>query len=220
MIYDFHTHTFLSDGELGPVELIRRAEVAGYRAIAITDHAGAGNLERVIEAALRDCELASRHWKIRAIAGVELTHVPAEAIAELAQKARELGAKIVVVHGETISEPVVPGTNLATVKCSEVDILAHPGLITEEEAALAAKNGIFLELSARTGHCLCNGHIARLALEAGARLLVNSDAHAPGELLSEEFQRRIAQGAGLSEEEIETVLRTNPKALLGSKRVK
>ena len=41
-------HTFLSDGVLSPVELIRRAHVAGYRVMAITDHVGAGNLEYVL----------------------------------------------------------------------------------------------------------------------------------------------------------------------------
>ena len=37
-MYDFHTHTFLSDGVLSPIELIRRALVRGYKAMAITDH--------------------------------------------------------------------------------------------------------------------------------------------------------------------------------------
>jgi len=214
MVYDFHTHTLLSDGELGAVELIRRAEVEGYGVIAITDHAAAGNLECVVEAAVRDCELVRRFWKIQAIPGAELTHVPPEAIDELAKRARQAGAKIVVVHGETIAEPVPPGTNLAAVKSSNVDILAHPGLILPEEAALAAKNGIFLELSARGCHCLCNGRVARLALEAGAKLLVDSDAHASGDLLNEAFQTKVAQGAGLSAQEIEKALRSNPKALL------
>ena len=50
-MYDFHTHTFLSDGVLTPVELIRRAHVAGYRVIAITDHVGPGNLEPCAEGA-------------------------------------------------------------------------------------------------------------------------------------------------------------------------
>ena len=41
-MYDFHTHTFLSDGVLSPMELIRRAHVRGYRAMAVTDHVGLG----------------------------------------------------------------------------------------------------------------------------------------------------------------------------------
>ena len=38
-LYDFHAHSFFSDGELLPMELIRRAVVKGYTALAITDHA-------------------------------------------------------------------------------------------------------------------------------------------------------------------------------------
>ena len=53
MIYDFHTHTFLSDGTLSPLELIRRAKTKGYQAIALTDHVGLGSLERVIREGLR-----------------------------------------------------------------------------------------------------------------------------------------------------------------------
>jgi histidinol phosphatase-like PHP family hydrolase len=68
------------------------------------------------------------------IPGVELTHVAPRRIAPLAQRAKELGAGLVLVHGETISEPVRPGTNRAAVECPAVDILAHPGLITLEEA--------------------------------------------------------------------------------------
>ncbi len=40
---DLHTHSFFSDGELIPSELIRRAEAIGYKAIAITDHVDSSN---------------------------------------------------------------------------------------------------------------------------------------------------------------------------------
>jgi len=145
-IYDFHTHTTLSDGGLLPVELIRRAHVKGYKAIGVTDHAGAGTMERVIRGVRADCKLACRAWGIHAFAGVELTHVPAADIAALARKAKELGAQIVVVHGETPVEPVEPGTDRAALLSPDVDVLAHPGFITEEEAALAKRNGIFIDI--------------------------------------------------------------------------
>ncbi len=44
-ISDFHTHTSLSDGDLSPIEMIRRAAVNNYSAIALTDHAATGELE-------------------------------------------------------------------------------------------------------------------------------------------------------------------------------
>jgi len=214
VIYDFHTHTSLSDGSLSPIELIRRAQAQGYRAIGLTDHVGIGYLGRLIEEITADCALAGAHWDIIAIPGVELTHIPPPAIGEVAKRARELGARLVIVHGESITEPTAPGTNMAALQCPYVDILAHPGLITLEEAEMAAANGIFLEISARKGHSLTNGYVCRVARLAGAKLLLNSDAHDETDLLSPHLARAIALGAGLDEEEIDKTLNINAPALL------
>ncbi len=136
-LYDFHTHSFFSDGALLPMELIRRAQVNGYTAMAITDHASASNIEELVEKVTRDCDLAWEEWGFRVLPGVELTHCPPRSIARLAARAKAVGAKIVVIHGETLVEPVPPGTNRASVECPDVDVLGHPGLLTETEAALA-----------------------------------------------------------------------------------
>ena len=213
-MYDFHTHTFLSDGELSPVELIRRASEKGYRGIALTDHVGVGSLERLIREIVEDCRIAREHWDIAAIPGVELTHLPARTIAQAAKRAKELGAWIVVVHGETVVEPVEKGTNLAAVRSPDVDILAHPGLITMEEARLAASNGVFIEVSARKGHSLTNGHVVKTALAAGCKMLLDSDAHDSPDLLSPELATAILLGSGLGEKESKEVLAANPSVLL------
>jgi histidinol phosphatase-like PHP family hydrolase len=214
MVYDFHTHTFLSDGVLLPIELIRRAIAKGYRAIGITDHASLSTLESILPKIIADCQLAEKYWEIRAIPGVEITHVPPEAIAEIAEAARELGAELVVVHGETPVEPVPAGTNLAALQCPEVDILAHPGRLDQEMAALAAKNGIFLEVTARAGHSLGNGSVVARGRQAGAAFLINSDTHTPSDLLTDEWQRKVALGAGLTENETDLALTGNPQKLL------
>ncbi len=213
-MYDFHTHTCLSDGELSPVELIRRASERGYRGIALTDHVGMGSLERLIRETVEDCRIAREYWNIAAIPGVELTHLPVRAIAQAAKRAKELGAWIVVVHGETIVEPVEKGTNLAAVQSPDVDILAHPGLITLEEARLAARNGVFIEVSARKGHSLTNGHVVKTALAAGCTMLLDSDAHDSPDLLTPELASAILLGSGLGEKESKEVLVSNPPILL------
>jgi putative hydrolase len=214
MIHDFHTHTYLSDGILSPMELIRTAHVEGYGVIAVTDHVGLEDQERVIKTLLGECRRAMEAWNIVALAGVEITHVPKSLIGEAAQRAKDLGAQIVLVHGETIVEPVEPGSNLAALGSSSVDILAHPGLITEEEASLAAEMGIFLEISTRRGHSLTNGHVAKIGLASGAKLLIDSDAHRPEDLLNMELIRKVAKGAGLSEDEAATLIENNPPELL------
>jgi putative hydrolase len=195
-LIDLHTHSLFSDGVLVVSELVRRAEQMGYQYIGITDHADRSNLDLIIPRVVRATTEINRHNRIQAIPGIELTHLPPATIGTLVAEARELGAKLVVVHGETIVEPVLPGTNRAGLE-ADIDILAHPGLLTEEEAALAARRGILLEISGRKGHSFTNGHVARVAEATGAGLILNSDAHGPGDLLSRDLREKIALGAGL-----------------------
>lgn len=202
---DLHTHSFLSDGDLLPAELVRRAEHIGYRVIAITDHVDQSNLDFVVPRLAELAESLNKVMRIKTIPGVELTHVPPVTIGELADRARSLGAKLVVVHGETIVEPVSPGTDHHALEAG-VDILAHPGLISPEDVKLAAQRDIFLELSARRGHSLTNGHVAKLAMEMGARLVLNTDTHEPSDLITIEYAMAVVRGAGLNEEQIKAVL--------------
>jgi histidinol phosphatase-like PHP family hydrolase len=96
-----------------------------------------------------------------------------------------------------------------------VDVLAHPGLIELEDARLASERGVFLEVSARRGHSLANGHVVRMATAAGALMVLDSDAHAPEDLLTAELAQKVALGAGLDSDEAGLLLRSNPERLLG-----
>jgi putative hydrolase len=214
VLYDFHTHTFHSDGVLSPVELIHRAFIQGYTAIGITDHVATGSLKRIIEEVGEDCQLARKNWNIIAIPGVELTHLPPPAISDTAQKARELGAWIVIVHGETTAEPVPAGTNLAAVRSPFVDILAHPGLVTPDVIEIARENNVFLELSSRRGHSATNPHVASASSNTGVRLLVNSDAHTEDDLLSKDRTVEILDQAGVAPDRHLLILEQNPLLLL------
>lgn len=214
MVFDFHTHTFWSDGVLSPMEQARRAAQAGYRVLGLTDHAGVGGVREVIAALKADRDIIERHWPITVLVGIELTHVPAEAIGEAAAHAREAGAEIVILHGETPVEPVPPGSNYAAIVSGLVDVIGHPGHITEEEVREAAARDVYLEISARRGHSLTNGHVARLAQQVGAKLVVNSDGHAPSDFLTDAFQRSVALGAGIDPALLPNVLEAWPEELL------
>jgi histidinol phosphatase-like PHP family hydrolase len=199
-MYDLHTHSILSDGELLASELARRYEEKGFKAIAITDHVDLSNIKIVVRAIVEFC----RSWpknRIRVIPGIELTHLALEQFKPACEFARNKGIKIIVAHGETLVEPVLKGTNLAALK-EDIDILAHPGLITIEEVKLAVKKGVLLELSARKGHCLGNGHVARLALKYGAKLCINSDAHSPSDIPTSLLLKNVALGAGLATKDL------------------
>ena len=201
---DLHTHTFLSDGQLVASELARRAEVIGYRYLGITDHVDWSNIETVVAGVVRAARENNAHTRVKIVPGVELTHVPPQLIAELAGRARGLGAAYVVMHGESPVEPVAAGTNRAAILAG-VDILAHPGLITREEVELAVEHKVLLEITTRGGHSLTNGHVARLAKEIGASLVLNTDSHTYNDLASREFARRVALGAGLTDDDFEVM---------------
>lgn len=211
--YDFHMHTFFSDGELIPMELIRRAFVHGNRAVAIADHVSFSNVGEIVPAVARDCEQVDG-WDIVAIPGAEITHVPPSKIDAAVSLARKAGAKVIVVHGETPTEPVTPGTNRKAVENPEVDILAHPGYITADEAEIAKENGVFIEITCRQGHSLTNGHVRAIASSVGAKMLVNSDAHDCEDISTYSSARRVALGSGLSEIEVDEVLIDNARELL------
>jgi len=197
---DLHVHSTFSDGELIPSEVVSRGLFAGYTHLAITDHVDPSNLENVVDRMVHVCSELRGKVRAHVYPGVEITHVPPRLIAPLAALARERGAKVILVHGETIVEPVPRGTNLAAMRAN-VDILAHPGLITEEEARLARKHGVLLEITSRRGHSLTNGHVARMAAKTGARLVYNTDSHSPGDFTTWEDAVRIIRGAGLTEKD-------------------
>lgn len=201
---DLHTHTLFSDGELVPAELIRRAEAIGYKAIAMTDHVDSSNIDLVVPRITAALKKMRAYISIEAIPGAEITHVPPQIIPDLVKEARRLGAGIVVVHGETLVEPVAPGTNRAAIEAG-ADILAHPGLISEEDILFAKEKGVTLEITARKGHSLANGYVATMAMRFGAQLCLNTDAHSPSDLITKDFARKILLASGIDENRIESV---------------
>ena len=180
--------------------------MAGYRALAITDHGDQSNIDLIIPRLVVFCEEVNRLEGIRLIPGIELTHIRPEAIPALVGRSRKLGARLVLVHGETIVEPVAPKTNKMAIE-SSVDILAHPGLLTEEEVLLAKEHSVYLELTSRKGHSLTNGHVAKLAHRIGAPMVLNSDAHAPGDIWPAARLHEIVVATGLTEEDYHTMMK-------------
>jgi len=202
---DLHTHTLLSDGELIPTELVRRFEVLGYRAIALTDHVDTGLVETIVPVLVRVAADLADAIQMRVLPGAEVTHCRPGHIARVIRRARQLGARVVVVHGQSPVEPVIKGTNRAAIEAG-CDILAHPGLMAEADARLAAERGVLLEISGRGGHCLGNGHVARLARAVGAQVIYGSDSHDAADLMPPANVERVLAGAGLSADEVQAAL--------------
>lgn len=212
MMIDLHTHTVFSDGELIPFELIRRAEAKGYAALAITDHMDASNIDLIIPRVVKAIEKIRPFVSLELLPGAEITHAPPQVIPELVKEARHLGARIVVVHGETIVEPVLQGTNKAAIQAG-ADILSHPGLISEEDLLFAKEKNVLLEITSRKGHSLANGYVAKEALRFGAPLCMNTDSHAPSDMVGKEMAAQILRAAGIEENRIESIF-ANSRSLV------
>ncbi|MHB8324546.1 MAG: histidinol phosphate phosphatase domain-containing protein [Candidatus Dormibacteria bacterium] len=210
-VFDFHTHTTISDGHAAPLEMARRCQQNGYAAYVCSDHVDQATVERRVPEIVAACRLATRELGIAAIPAVEVTRVAPERVARVAARARSLGALLVVVHGETLGDFPQPGLNLAAARCPDVDILGHPGLITDEAAEAARESGIHLEISAAGLHGLTNGHVARVALRLGVSLVLDSDAHRPEALLTAERADQVLRGSGV---DLDTVLRIGASAPL------
>jgi len=209
---DLHTHSFFSDGELIPSELIRRAEAIGYKAIAITDHVDASNIDFIVPKIVQAIGKLREYLSIEVLPGAEITHAPPQTIPDLVKEARLLGAKIVVVHGETLVEPVRPGTNRAAIEAG-ADILAHPGLISEEDLLFAKEKGVTLEITSRKGHSLSNGYVAKEAVRLGVRLCINTDSHSPSDLITKEFASKILLGSGIENTRLDQIFE-NSKVII------
>jgi len=214
---DLHTHTLLSDGALLPSELVRRALVKGYTAIALTDHVDSSNIDFVLPRIVTVSKVLNKEWEIFVMPGVEITHSPLKEIPALVKYARDNGAKIVVVHGETIAEPVIPGTNRCAIEAG-CDILAHPGNITDLDVKLAVKKGTHLEITTRSGHAPTNRHVLSLARKFGAKMVLDNDAHSHNDLISEEGAREFLTKLGLNSDEISQIFRNSEEIVNRIKR--
>jgi len=203
-MYNLHTHTLLSDGALLPSEVAVRYLSLGYKAIAITDHVDYCNIKSTVAAILN----FTRHWPkssgIKVLPGIELTHLPLEQFKPLSNYARKAGIKIIIAHGETLVEPVIKGTNRAALE-ADIDILAHPGLISDADVKLAKKKNIFLELTGRRGHRDANEYVGERAIKFGAKLILNNDSHEPEDIISPQSLTEVGINSGLSRKQIDKI---------------
>lgn len=203
-MYNLHAHTFLSDGQLLPSEVAVRYQDKGYKVIAITDHADYSNIKQASKAIVEFCRRWPKNSGIKILPGIELTHLPPEQFKPLAALARKEGIKIIIAHGETPVEPVAKDTNRLAL-LADIDILAHPGLISDEDTRLAKERGIFLEVTSRRGHSETNAYVIKQARKFGAKLILNNDSHAPEDIISPGELIKVGLDSGLTRAEIDNI---------------
>jgi DNA polymerase (family 10) len=197
---DLHTHTDWSDGRATLEEMLAGAEERGYDYHAVTDHAtGAGMVGGV---GLSDAELreqasvvaeAADAFDIEVFHGVEANIDADGGLSVDDALLDDLDIVVASPHAaldqgrEEATERLV-----AAIEHPAVDVLGHPtgrllnrrkgmDLDYERLAEAAAEAGTALEVNANPHRLDLDGSGVRAAVDAGAVVVVNTDAHAPSE---------------------------------------
>ncbi|MFC6720488.1 DNA polymerase/3'-5' exonuclease PolX [Halobacteriaceae bacterium SHR40] len=218
---DLHTHTDWSDGGATLEEMIEGAAEFGHDYLCVTDHAtGPGMVGGV---GLDDDRLREQLGEIHAVAG----DAPIDVFAGVEANIREDGS--ISVDDDLLAELdlVVASPHAAldgdgterlvtAAKHPEVDVVGHPtgrylnsreGLSVDIEhlAEVAAEHDTALEVNANPNRLDLAGHAVKRAIEQGATIVINTDAHRPS---SFEFVRFGVQTARRGWAETADVLNT------------
>jgi DNA polymerase (family 10) len=192
---DLHTHTTWSDGAASIEEMVAAADAFGHEYLAITDHAtGPGMVGGV---GLDDGELREQLPYIRAVddeadiavlAGVEANIDTEGAVSVGDDLLAELDIVVASPHAGLDGD----GTDrlVTAARHPEVDIVGHPtgrqlnkrsGMTVDVErlATVAAEHDTALEVNANPRRLDLRGSAVQTAIDAGARIVVDTDAHGP-----------------------------------------
>jgi DNA polymerase (family X) len=192
---DLHSHTIASDGRATIAEMAAAAHRRGYEYLAITDHSashGFGNdvspaqLRQQIE---RIAEIDAGLEGMRLLAGSEVNILPDGSLDYEDELLARLDWVVASVHTAFgIGEQRMTERVIAAIEHPLVDAIGHPTgrlierrepyeLDLQEVFAAAARTGTLLEINANPDRRdLSEGH-ARAAVAAGARIVIDSDAH-------------------------------------------
>jgi DNA polymerase (family 10) len=194
---DLHCHTVASDGRATIAEMAQAARERGYEYLAITDHSashGFGNdvspteLRRQVE---RIAEIDAGLQGMRLLAGSEVNILPDGSLDYEDELLAALDWVVASVHTAFgMGEQKMTERMIAAIEHPLVDAIGHPTgrLIERREPyavdleavfAAAARTGTLLEINANPDRRDLSEAHARAAVAAGARIVIDSDAHWP-----------------------------------------
>jgi DNA polymerase (family 10) len=192
---DLHCHTEWSDGRNTIEEMVAGATERGYDYLCISDHAtgpgmvgGVGLSDEELETQLAEVREVGDDSEIEVFAGVE-ANVTAEGELSVADSVLEqLDCVVASPHAALDGD----GTErlIRAVEHPLVDVLGHPtgrqlnqrpglDLDVGELAARAADAGTALEVNANPNRLDLHGAAVQAAIEAGATIAIDTDAHGP-----------------------------------------
>ncbi|WP_435552694.1 DNA polymerase/3'-5' exonuclease PolX [Natrinema sp. CGMCC1.2065] len=198
---DLHTHTEWSDGNTSIEAMVEAAADRGYDYFGIADHAeGPGVVGGM---GLADDEILEQVAEIRAVgddadievlAGIE-ANVDAAGEVDLSEDVIDALDVIVASTHSALSQDAETATErlVRAVENPTIDVLGHPsGRLLNERAGLefdatalgaaAAENDTALEVNANPRRLDLWGSAVQAAIDEGAVIAVNTDAHRPATL--------------------------------------
>jgi DNA polymerase (family 10) len=194
---DLHSHTTLSDGVATLEEMGAAAEALGYEYLAITDHSeshGFGNnveAGRLWERIEEISEFNHEKHKIRLLSGSEVNIHPDGSVDYEEDLLEALDWVIASIHtGFSEDEKKNTDRMIAAIENPLVDCIGHPTgrlinqrdpypLDIERVIAAAVENDTMIEINSNPRRRDLNEIHARMAAEAGVKIVINTDAHRP-----------------------------------------
>ena len=222
---DLHAHTDWSDGGASVLEMGRAALARGYEYLAITDHSprigvvnglGPERLaaqRRMIDAANEELE------GITLLQGIEVDILEDGSLDLPDETLAALDVVIASPHLKLRMEAAAMTERmLRAVRHPHVDIVGHPtgrrpgsrqGAEYDFEAVFreAAGSGVVMEIDCDPARMDLSPELAARALALGCRLSLDSDAHAPDQLLYVDLGIWMARRAGVGTDRLVNWLR-------------
>ena len=213
---DLHSHTTESDGRADVETMARAALAAGLQYLAITDHskslAMANGLDehRILSHAGAIRELNERLEGITLLAGVECDIRPDGTMDLDLDCLAQLDLVVASIHSGHAQEAAqMTERLLRAIECPWVDVLGHPTgrLILRREPVAADWNrviaaavaaGVALEINGQADRRDLPESLAREARQAGAMIVISSDAHSPAALGQLRWGTMVARRAWLT----------------------
>ncbi|MGB4038009.1 MAG: DNA polymerase/3'-5' exonuclease PolX [Bacillota bacterium] len=212
---DLHIHTNWSDGADSIESMVEAARDLGYEYIAITDHSESLKIARGLSETRRKEQLKAinrvreRFEGIHVLFGVELEIRRDGSLDHPDSVLSEFDTVIASIHSAFGQQKdIMTARIVKAIQSGRVHVIAHPtgrvlgrrlGYDVDLDTVIheAAKYNVALEINAYPERLDLDSTWARKAAEAGAYIVINSDAHNTGELRHMSYGLDVARRAWL-----------------------
>ncbi len=221
IISDLHMHTTWSDGKLSVLEMAQIAQEQGLQYIAITDHSESlgianGLSEERLWQLVDEVQTVNDQMgpDFRVLYGTEM-EIKADGSLDYEDYVLEALDFVIASLHTSLSQPREQITErlLNAINHPHVDMIAHPTgrLLPDRPGAdldmdlileTAVATGTILEINANPSRLDLRDNHVRRAVELGAKIAINTDAHRPEHFVFRHFGVSVGQRGWLPKEQV------------------